>query len=275
MATGYHSSLARKPPRSRTRRSRHRLLIAGSAALLVGLLAAPVADAAVPSNDDSANATPLTAFPVHRVVDLSEATIQGDEPYCGGQVASVWYRYVAPAEGTLTVAVPDTEPATRVCVLPDSISAGTYRIVSPSETVNMLVDAGRTYFILLGSTEAGQSATLALDVGPPYFDLTVTLDPKGLADHVSGAAIVGGTLACSASAPVFLQVQIWEKVNSKKSLYVSDYRYPVACSAVPTRWDMRLYANTAFVPGQATVSVYAGGGDDVDQFTAAVKLGAK
>lgn len=245
------------------------------AALAISLATAPATLAAAPSNDDSANATPLTTFPVHQTVDLSQATLQGDEPWCGGHVASVWYRYNAPAEQTLTVSVPAAESSTRVCILPDSIGAGTYRFVQPSETVNMLLDAGRTYYILLGTLDASQPATLDLAVGPPYFDLTVTLDPTGIADRVSGAAIVGGTLTCTGPATVNLFVRVQEKISSKRSVDMSDGPLEIACSTTTVRWQMRLYANNAYVPGTATVSVWAGGGDDVDQFTKTVKLGAK
>ena len=245
------------------------------AAIATSAIVAPSALAASPSNDDSGNATVLTSFPFQATVDLSQATIQGDEPWCGGHVASVWYRFVAAAEQTLTVSVPASEPSTRICVLPDSIAAGTYRLIQPSETLDMLIDAGRTYFVLLGSVDPSQPATIDLDVSRPYFDLTVTVDPTGIADRVSGGAIVGGTLTCSGPAAVTLSVRIQEKVNSKRSIDTSDNRFDIPCSTATARWQMRLYANTAFVPGVATVSIFAGGGDDVDTFTTTVKLGGK
>ena len=244
------------------------------AILALGLITAPVTLAAAPSNDASTNATVLTSFPVHQTVDLSEATLEGGEPWCGGHLASVWYRYIPPAEQSLTISVSATESAARVCVLPDSIGAGTYRYVQPSETVTMLIDSGRTYFILLGTADPAAPATLDLAVGPPYFDLMVTLD-SAVADHVSGAAIVGGMLSCSGPADVFLQARVQEKVSSKRFADASDYRYPIACSTTPIRWQITLHSNTAFVPGPATVTITAGGGDDSDQFTRTVKLGAK
>jgi hypothetical protein len=265
----------RSPSRPRNGRPARIWGTALAAALLVGLVAAPTTSASTPSNDDSADAILLATLPYRATVDLTEASLQNDEPFCGGQVASVWYRYVAPAEQTLTVAVPPAEPTTRVCILPDSIGAGTYRMVTPSETVDILLDAGRTYFILLGSIEAGRSATLDLDVGPPYFDVTITLDPKGVADHVSGAALVGGTLSCSDPASAFISVRVQEKLPSKRAVDASDNRFDVPCSTAPSRWQMQLSANTAFVPGVATVSVFVGAGGDIDQFTATVKLGPK
>ena len=261
--------------RGRNSAIRLRAVLALVIALAMPLVAAPTTYAAAPSNDDSTNATILTSFPIHQTVDLGEATLQGDEPWCGGHAASVWYRYTAPAEQTLTIRVTDTEPDTRVCVLPDAIGAGNYRLVSPSETVNMLVDAGRTYYILLGTLDPTKPAALDLAVGPPYSDLSVTVDKAGIADRVSGAAIVGGTLTCSGTAAVDLFVRVQEKVTSKKSVDMSDGKYAIPCSTTTTRWQMRLYANIAYVPGTATVSIWAGGGDDVDQFITTVKLGAK
>ena len=268
-----HDHVIQTRPRSRgVARSAVGALLA---AFVVVLATASASLAASPSNDDAATATALTSFPVHLAVDMNEATLQANEPWCWGHVASVWYRYTAPAEQTLTVSVPGAEPNTRVCVLPDSIGAGSYRTISPSETVSILVDAGRTYFILLGSMDPATPATLDLTVGPPYFDLTVTVDKTGVADHISGAAVVGGTLTCTGSAPVDLEVRVQEKVTSRKSVDMSDWKFAIPCSTTTTRWQMRLSSNVAYVPGNATVSVYAGGGDDVDRSTTTVKLGAK
>ena len=261
--------------RQRSQSPARTALAALLAALAIALATAPASFAASPSNDDASGATVLSSFPFNLTVDLSQATLQGNEPFCGGHAASVWYRYTAPVEQTLTVRVPATEPNTRVCILPDSIGSGMYRIISPSETVSMLIDAGRTYFVLLGTLDPATPATLDLAVGPPYFDLVATIDKTGIADHVSGAAIVGGTLTCTRSASVDLSVRVQEKVTSKKSVDMSDWKFQIPCSTTATRWQMRLSSSVAYVPGTATVSIWAGGGDDIDQFTTTVKLGAK
>lgn len=59
---------------------RRTVLLSLTAALVV---AQPMAALAAPDNDDRANATPVTAIPFDDVVDVSEATVEDDEPGTG------------------------------------------------------------------------------------------------------------------------------------------------------------------------------------------------
>ncbi len=67
--------------RSHRKRYVHRtLLVSLTAALVVGQ---PMAAFAAPDNDNRANATPVTAIPFNDVVDVSDATVEDDEPGTG------------------------------------------------------------------------------------------------------------------------------------------------------------------------------------------------
>jgi hypothetical protein len=59
---------------------RRTVLLSLTAALVIGQ---PMAALAAPDNDDRANATPVTAIPFFDVVDVSEATVEDDEPGTG------------------------------------------------------------------------------------------------------------------------------------------------------------------------------------------------
>src|SRR3712207_4508141 len=76
-----------------------------AAALIAVLLAPAAASAAPPSNDNRANASVLTGLTPSVSGTNVEATVEGDEPeHLAGvsAVASVWYRWDAPATGTVT-----------------------------------------------------------------------------------------------------------------------------------------------------------------------------
>lgn len=60
-----------------SRHVRRAVLVPLTAALLI---AQPVAALAAPDNDDRANATPVTSIPFFDVVDVSDATVEDDEP---------------------------------------------------------------------------------------------------------------------------------------------------------------------------------------------------
>jgi hypothetical protein len=59
---------------------RRTVLLSLTAALVIGQ---PTAALAAPDNDDRANATPVTAIPFNDVVDVSDATVEDDEPVTG------------------------------------------------------------------------------------------------------------------------------------------------------------------------------------------------
>jgi hypothetical protein len=68
----------------------------------VTMTVAGPAMAAVPTNDDFANATVVSATPFTDAVNTTDATSQAtDSTGCGGS-HSVWYAYTASHNGTLT-----------------------------------------------------------------------------------------------------------------------------------------------------------------------------
>ena len=73
--------------------------------VLVGLVAAAVAFAAPPSNDNRADAQQI-AIPSTTRGTTAESTLEQAEPVpCGNNSGSVWYRVTIPAKGTLDIAL--------------------------------------------------------------------------------------------------------------------------------------------------------------------------
>ena len=81
-----------------------KLLAAGSAAALVLAVVAPaMVLAAIPSNDDFAAATAITALPFTDTVDNTEATRETSEPAaCNYTTQTVWYKITPLANGVLS-----------------------------------------------------------------------------------------------------------------------------------------------------------------------------
>jgi hypothetical protein len=249
--------------------------------LLIGTAAGPVA-AASPVNDSVSGAIALTSFPVISTVDMTETTLDPEDPWCDAVTGNVWYRYTATAEESLTVAIPDIEPATRVCVLPDSIGAGTYSIIFPGETRTLILDQGRTYYIELAVVEFATSATLDLARGPAPFDLQLVVDTS-VADRVTGAAIIGGTITCSEPATFAdLNVRVIQPAGKKRTVDGSVFVQLPFCGPSPTRWQVAVYGSwtesgvPAFVPGTASLYTAAGAGIpnafDQDVSTTSIRL---
>ncbi len=200
------------------------------------------------------------------------------EPWCGGAFISAWYTYTATAEQTLYVSIPDTETATRVCILPDSVQAGTYYIESPGDTRPVILDAGRTYIIELAVFDGTPSATIDLDIGPPLFDAAVTLD-RAVVDRASGAAVISGTVRCSPAGVADLFVEVKQKAGAKRIIDMSVGTHVDPCGTTPRSWTLWVYGGAAYVPGNADIRIdlYAGDNNfnDHDLLARTVRLGAK
>jgi len=102
-----------------------RALTTGAATVLALAALAGPASAAVPSNDDFANATVLSSLPFHEVLDTSDATAEPADQLpvtpCFPDVQShnsVWYRYTAAADTDLVVDVLDSgfDPGVTIAV---------------------------------------------------------------------------------------------------------------------------------------------------------------
>jgi len=71
------------------------------AVVLSAAVAPSVVLAAPPSNDNFANAMPISAVPFAHTVDITDATIEAAEPSCTAPFSqSVWYSFVPAASGT-------------------------------------------------------------------------------------------------------------------------------------------------------------------------------
>jgi hypothetical protein len=83
----------------------HRLRGLAIAAVVLGLLLVPTtAGAAVPANDNFADATVITALPFTDSGDLNGTTTEAGEPqFCNFQAETVWYSFT-PATTTVVSA---------------------------------------------------------------------------------------------------------------------------------------------------------------------------
>ncbi|MEZ4771447.1 MAG: hypothetical protein R2844_23905 [Caldilineales bacterium] len=114
--------------------------------------------ASAPANDDFDAATVIGSFPFDTVVDASQATVAADDPdmACGDGVnqRTLWYRLVAPSDGSLTLDTVGSHDDTVVAVWQGSRGSlagrgcnddGAYW--SETSGLNVTVQAGQTYTV--------------------------------------------------------------------------------------------------------------------------------
>jgi hypothetical protein len=228
------------------------------AAGLTMTIAGP-AMAAVPTNDDFANATVVSVTPFTDAINTADATSQAtDSTGCGGS-HSVWYAYTASHNGTLTFdtfgssfdtllsAYTGTEGSlTQVACNDDANS-------TPQSQVSFDVTSGTTYHFMVGGCcrpDDGTSGDLVVhaDVTAPPFSYDVTLT-AGSADPRTHEVTLSGTVGCTSPGLVNVAGTL-EQRNARGSFSIE-----VACTPASTAFAAPVTTSVgAFMPGRATVT---------------------
>jgi PKD repeat protein len=148
------------------------------AAITIGGLVAAGATvpvfAAVPSNDNYANANLIAAVPFDTTVNLSEATVEQDEPMpCSYQITqSVWFTFTPASSGAFKATVPQFNASLALYEVDGpaitDLSQVACDIFDSPAAVAAKVTPGKTYALQVGLTYGGASSwPLHVDVVPP------------------------------------------------------------------------------------------------------------
>ncbi|MEZ5157300.1 MAG: hypothetical protein R2687_00560 [Candidatus Nanopelagicales bacterium] len=163
--------------------------------LLGGFVAAPPASAAVPSNDNRADATRL-ALPAEVTGSLVDATLEptNDSSNCGSTDASVWYRFKAPKRGAVIIQLDAGGEMDATVDLYQQVRSK-QRFTDCSETNNKGVatidteglEAGADYTVRVGRQTGSVAAGFSLRVlvpSPPPEPPGKPLPAKGVRNSV-------------------------------------------------------------------------------------------
>jgi PKD repeat protein len=152
--------------------------------VITALAAAPAALAAIPDNDNFANATIISALPFNDSGDLPFSGMEPGEPtFCGVQTQTVWYKWTAPASRAIKVSLSSTDPNVGVVFyqasgggLPGLTFNGCTNVSGPFQ---LNVSAGTTYYFQVGN---------GFFVEPAHIQLAVEEIPRPVNDDFAGAA---------------------------------------------------------------------------------------
>jgi hypothetical protein len=221
------------------------------------IMAAGSAFAAVPSNDDFANASVISVTPFTDAVSTVEATNQAtDATGCGGG-HSVWYVYTATNNGsisfdtfgssfdTLLSAYTGTEGSlTQVACNDDA--GGTLQ-----SQVSFDITSGTTYHFMASGCcrpEEGESGDLVVhaDVTGPPFSFEVSFD-SGSVDMKTHEVTIDGSVVCSEPGVVDIAGGLQQR-NTHGSFAVE-----VGCSADAATFSGVVSSTDNFQPGKASI----------------------
>jgi hypothetical protein len=228
------------------------------------IMTAGPALAAIPTNDDFANATVVPGLPFTDAVNTAEATTQASDPTnCIGAAHSVWYTYTADSDGsvsfdtlgsdfdTVVSAYTGTEGSLSQIGCNDDADEGVLQ-----SRVLFAVTAGTQYSIMVagccGTTE-GDSGNLVVnaDVGGPPFTFNVSFS-SGSVEPKTGLATIHGTHVCSGPGLVDIAGELQER--NGHTLVRGLFSVQVDCSQNMSTFTATVTpSNGGFVPGKASI----------------------
>jgi PKD repeat protein len=129
-----------------------------------------IAWAAVPTNDNFANAIPITSLPFNAVLNTTEATTEPGEPQvCGSLVGTVWYQLAPTATAMFTADTHGSASAAHLVVYRADSAAfgGLMPLGCATSLMTFVGQAGTQYYIQVGSWNSGGDVHLNLATVPP------------------------------------------------------------------------------------------------------------
>jgi hypothetical protein len=226
---------------------------------------ADVSIAAIPANDDFANAGLIVTLPFTTSFNTSEATAVDDPANdCLVDGHTVWYQFTPSADMRINANTfgSDGDFDTGIAVYTGTRGALT-QITCNDDAVlgqfiqsnlNFDVTAGQTYFFMVGSFGDSPGGNLVFNVDVSV-NLGLTVDPSGSVDAKTGVATISGTVTCS--EPVSGTVDGFIEQRIGRAILRGFFFTFIECDGV-TSWEVQVVAdNGLFVGGRVQATVHA------------------
>jgi len=244
-----------------------RLVFMTSIVALLGLsLATPVL-AAAPSNDTYVDRVVIGSLPFSASVDTTEATTDAVDAEanasCGAPAtdASLWYEFVAAADGQVLVDVAASDYSAGVIVVSGSPGSFALERCGPG-SLDFFGTTGVAYAILVFDFDGiGNGGTLEIKVEaappPPVLDLAV--NPTGSFNSRTGSATIRGTVTCTGGDEFGkngIDVQLSQTVGRVKITAQGGTEF--TCDGTTHPWALEMVStNGKFAGGKAAVVAHA------------------
>lgn len=238
-----------------TRSALPALLVAG-----LTIMTAGPASAAVPSNDDVANATVVATLPyTDATVNTTDATTQATDPTaCSGAAHSVWYTYTADHDGTMSFDTFGSDFDTAISAYTGT--EGSLALIACNDDSSNVLQSQITFDITSGTaysimvvgccrTADGASGNLVVNAdasaAPFTFDVSFS---SGSVDLKTHAATITGIVACSETAVFDISGRLEQR------LVRGSFSVQVACSPAASTFTAAVSPSTgSSMPGRATI----------------------
>lgn len=212
----------------------------GSSSGAGGSLLFDVRPAVPPSNDDIAKAKRIQDLPYQDQVDTTEASVTVSDPECAGKSRTVWYVLKLPRPMKIIADTfrSDYDTSLSVYTRNDSsfnqVTCNNNSGNTDRSKVVFRAEADRNYYLMVSAVGTiGGQMQLRVARAPKPFKMNLSLYQQGYVSTVTGRPVVQGTLTCSRSTSVEVDVNILQRYDG--DLHPSSASTTVRCDGV-TRW---------------------------------------
>lgn len=251
-------------PASPPRRIR-RLAVLGAASVAASLLLVTPAAHAAPANDRLGNATLVTELPFQDSVVVRGATRDAVSlpEMRNYRNHTVWYHLDLDADADLLVSTAGTNYRHKVALYrtdPDHPGPAHWTMLEassayPGRTYGagflQSVNAEENYFIVVGARNGWPGGRLELVLRPPA-EYTVDLSETGTYNEVDGSATLHGTVSSDRPTQVLVSISLRQLVGDEV-VAAADQKM-LDPPEEPAPWDLTLYDDRPFQPGEARVA---------------------
>jgi hypothetical protein len=185
------------------------------------LSASQSAFAAAPSNDRVNRSTPVSSLPYQDVVNTAAATTSMNDPVCVGQGPTVWFRYRAPQDGTVTANTFGSDYDTTLSVYTSTPGRMLAQVACNDDydglqsAVQFQATAGVTYYVMVGAYASGPGGLLTFSVedAPAQAARNVRISVTSISlDAATGRLVVVGTAACTGASTGYVFGDVTQKL---------------------------------------------------------------
>ena len=203
-----------------------------------------------PANDNFANAEVITSLPFNVSIDNTHATTELGEPFACASNRTVWYSFTPIQDMTVRVNILGDDAITVYVSSGPAISDLTsLRCVSPNSPVNLNIEAGKTYYLLVA--DSGQPGIME-------FNLQQIFPPAN--DNFANATAI-------TSLPFSASVDSTDTTTEPGEPSVCSLSMgTVWYSFTPTQ-DMAVQADILGAPSPGVVSIYLSSGPGISDLT--------
>jgi len=235
------------------------LAAAASLAFATPALAAPA-----PPNDTYGGRTLIGSLPFTQTLDTTKASTDATDTEananCGSPAteASVWYALTASSDGAVIVDVSASTYSAGVIVVTGSPGSFSLITCGPGSVAFSTV-SGETYALLAFDDQPGAgnggTLTISVDEAPPPPTVSLTVDPTGHFNKVTGSATVTGTVLCTGVADfTFIDVQLSQQVGRVATVSgFGDTGF--TCDGTTQPWSVEVFPSTGLFKGGKAASV--------------------